>query len=377
MPRRVLVLATIAAGLAVLALELVIRWTAAEPPGGAQPVHRLARNANQPLPILWSVPPYRLVDQTGQTRTPEDLRGSVWVADFIFTSCKSVCPVLSAKMVQVQRAISDPRLKFVSFSVDPERDTPRALNEYASRWAPDETRWTLLSTTKDSLAALTKGMKTFVEQQPDPDATIHTSELYLIDGAGRVRGLYSSDGDGVAQILPDARRLLAELGDRPGAPVQTAVEDGATVYRRAGCAGCHDVPSIAPPLAGIAGRTVMLADGRTVTADAAYLRSAILDPAAQVVATYPPSMPGYRGQLTEAQLTSLVQYLEGWKAPIGSEAQATASSAGAAVDPVCGMSVHTGPDTPHVTHEGHTVYFCSEHCRDRFVAKPGAFARTP
>jgi YHS domain-containing protein len=120
----------------------------------------------------------------------------------------------------------------------------------------------------------------------------------------------------------------------------------------------------------------MLADGRTVTADAAYLRSSILDPAAQVVATYPPSMPGYRGQLTEAQLSSLVQYLEGWKAPIGSEAQATASSAGAAVDPVCGMSVHTGPDTPHVTHEGHTVYFCSEHCRDRFVAKPGAFART-
>ena len=121
----------------------------------------------------------------------------------------------------------------------------------------------------------------------------------------------------------------------------------------------------------------MLADGRSVTADPAYLRASILDPGAQVVATYPPSMPSYRGQLTDAQLTSLVQYLEGWKAPGGASAPAPVSSGGAAVDPVCGMTIHAGPETPHVTHDGHTVYFCSEHCRDRFVASPGAFARTP
>jgi Cu+-exporting ATPase len=49
------------------------------------------------------------------------------------------------------------------------------------------------------------------------------------------------------------------------------------------------------------------------------------------------------------------------------------ASGGAAVDPVCGMSIHAGSDTPHATHDGHTVYFCSEHCRDRFLANPGAF----
>jgi len=119
MPRKVLVLATVAAGLAVLALELLMRQVGS-PPGPSPSVYRLSRNANEPLPVLWQVPEYRLVDQDGRTRTPEELRGSVWIADFIFTSCKSVCPVLSAKMVQVQRAISDPRLKFVSFSVDAE-----------------------------------------------------------------------------------------------------------------------------------------------------------------------------------------------------------------------------------------------------------------
>jgi protein SCO1/2 len=378
MPRRFLVIATVAAGLTVLALELVIRRVATEP--GALPVaaHRSGHNPDAPLPVLWPVPSYRLVDQNGRTRTPEELRGSVWVADFIFTSCKSVCPVLSAKMVQVQRAIPDSRLKFVSFSVDPERDTPEALRDYAKRWAPDESRWTLLANTKESLAELSKGMKTFVERQPDPDATVHSAELFLIDGKGQVRGIYATDGDSFDALVPDARRLLAEL---EGGPVTAAAqaagaEDGARLYRQIGCAGCHDVPAIAPSLAGLAGRTVMLADGRTTTATAEYLRESILDPAAKVVATYPPSMPGYRGRLTEAELGALVQYIETLKGAAG-QSPAAMASGGAAVDPVCGMSIHAGSDTPHVTHDGHTVYFCSEHCRDQFVANPGAYATKP
>jgi len=359
----------------VLAIELVLRRFSVEQPQGSQPVHRLARTANTPLPTLWPVPSFALVDQNGQTRTPEDLRGSIWVADFIFTSCKSVCPVLSAKMVQVQRAIRDPRLKFVSFSVDPERDTPEALRAYAHRWAPDEPRWTLLATTTESLAELAKGMKTFVERQPDPDATLHTSELFLVDARGRVRGLYGTDGDSFGQLIPDARELLSELGSAPASNA-VAAEDGAALYRRAGCAGCHDLGAIAPSLAGIAGRTVMLADGRSITADSAYLRESILDPGTKVVATYPPSMPSYRGHLSDGQVSTLVQYLETWKAPDGAAVTPSVTSAGAAVDPVCGMSIHAGSDTPHVTHGGQTVYFCSEHCRDRFVANPGAFTRS-
>ena len=120
----------------------------------------------------------------------------------------------------------------------------------------------------------------------------------------------------------------------------------------------------------------MLADGRTTTATAEYLRESILDPGAKVVATYPPSMPGYRGQLTDAQLGALVQYIESLKGAAGPAPSAMASG-GAAVDPVCGMAIHASPDTPHVTHDGHTVYFCSEHCRDRFVGNPGAYATKP
>jgi protein SCO1/2 len=371
MPRRVLLVATLAAGLAVLALTLDI---------GTQAFHRLPVAANAPLPMLWPVPSFRLVDEEGQIRTSESLRGSVWIADFIFTSCRSVCPVLSAKMVQLQRAIGDPRLRFVSFSVDPQRDTPQALRAYATRWAPDERRWTLLATTRESLAELTKGMKTFVEQQVDPDATIHTSQFYLIDAHGQVRGLYGADGDSFAELAPDARTLLSELGEAPrseGVPA-TAVGGGGAggaLYSQAGCAGCHDVAAVAPPLAGIAGRTVTLSDGRTVVADGAYLRESILDPAAKIVATYPSTMPSYRGTLSDAQVTELVRHLQRWRADPRTDAPTTASAASVAVDPVCGMQVHVGPDTPHATHMGSKEYFCSEHCRDRFLASPGAFAR--
>ena len=380
MPRRLLVVATLSAGLTVLALELVMRRLDTEPGGLPASVRPAGRASDAPLPVLWPVPSYRLVDQDGRTRTPDELQGSVWVADFIFTSCKSVCPVLSAKMVQVQRAIADPRLKFVSFSVDPERDTPEALKAYAKRWAPDETRWTLLANTKESLAALTKGMKTLVEPQADPDATVHSAEFFLIDGKGQVRGLYATDGEAFDALVPDARRLLAELAGAPGTGATAAAagaEDGAALYRSLGCAGCHDVPAIAPLLAGIAGQTVMLADGRTTTATSEYLRESILDPGAKVVATYPPSMPGYRGRVSDAELGALVQYIESLKGTGAASSTTTMASGGAAVDPVCGMSIHAGSDTPHVTHDGHTVYFCSEHCRDRFVANPGAYATKP
>jgi YHS domain-containing protein/cytochrome c551/c552 len=219
-------------------------------------------------------------------------------------------------------------------------------------------------------------MKTFVQTEWDPNAELHTSEFFLVDGQGRLRGLYDANGPSFAQLLPHAQRLLSELDGAArlvSAKTAESTADGAALYRRLGCAGCHDVPSIAPSLAGVAGRTVMLADGRTLIADSAYLRESILDPAAKVVATYPPSMPSYRTQLSEDELASLVHYLESQPSLTGATATRATGGQRATIDPVCGMQVHPGPETPHVDHEGRTVYFCSESCRHRFAARAGGF----
>ena len=88
----------------------------------------------------------------------------------------------------------------------------------------------------------------------------------------------------------------------------------------------------------------MLAGGRTVTADAAYLRESILEPAAKVVATYPAIMPSYRTQLSESELASLVEYLQSGSGLRG--AIASGAGRGAAIDPVCGCSPRPAGHAP-------------------------------
>lgn len=93
---------------------------------------------------------------------------------------------------------------------------------------------------------------------------------------------------------------------------QSLADQGAQTYRKAGCGGCHDAGAVmrAPPLAGLAGHTVPLEGGRTVTADAQYLRDSILQPNRDVVAGFAAAMPSYQGSLDEGQVQTLVAYLQ-------------------------------------------------------------------
>ena len=203
MSRRLLIIATIAAGLTVVAIQLVMQRLASEPQALPASIHRVGK-ANEPLPTLWPVPSYRLVDQNGQTRTPEDLRGSVWIADFIFTSCKSVCPVLSAKMVQLQRAIPDPRMKFVSFSVDPDRDTPQAVQAFSAAHGLGSNWFYLVG----ARAQLTPVWASYgIGVQAGSTTVTHNDAVYLIDARGRERLLLHSE-DLATALTSDLRALL-------------------------------------------------------------------------------------------------------------------------------------------------------------------------
>jgi cytochrome oxidase Cu insertion factor (SCO1/SenC/PrrC family) len=98
------------------------------------------------LPQLWQVPSFAFKDQHGKDTTERDLTGTVWIADFIYTSCTNVCPMISAKRALLERKLAGAPLRFVSFSVDPEHDTPAALSAYAATWGGDE-RWLLFTAT--------------------------------------------------------------------------------------------------------------------------------------------------------------------------------------------------------------------------------------
>ena len=87
----------------------------------------------KPLEVLGEVPQFQLTDQQGRPFTRSALDGHVWIADFIFTTCQASCPRMSARMRALQKS-TDPAIKFVSFTVDPDNDTAPVLEAYAKRF---------------------------------------------------------------------------------------------------------------------------------------------------------------------------------------------------------------------------------------------------
>lgn len=325
------------------------------------------------LPVMARAPTFSYPDQDGRPLTNEDLLDHVWVADFIYTRCTTACPILSARMMMVQRKVADSSVRFVSFSVDPDHDSLPVLKRYAARWTSDESRWRLLHTNKKTLRGLAAGMLAVAEPTGDPrDPFVHSNTFLLVDQAGFIRGEYRSDDPSEVDRLSDDIRLLlgateAKAERSAASPDSTAT--GERLFVELGCQGCHSQAKIARPLGGVFGSVVTLEDGRTVEANEAYLRESILAPGEKVVRGYPGTMPSYAGQLSDAQLTLLVDYLESLR---GAPAKAERVRA---VDPVCKMEISAGPDTARAEYEGRTYYFCGAPCRRRFARDPGKYAR--
>jgi protein SCO1/2 len=172
-----------------------------------------SRNAEQGE--FGQVPTFSFTDQTGKTVTNADLRGKVWVANFVFTRCPSVCPMLTAKFQAFQGKLGKlPGVRFVSISVDPSYDTPQVLAEYAARFSADATRWQFLT---GPLAEIEKtvvsGFKVHMGK-PETSATnptlieiMHGEHFVLVDRAGVIRGYYRSDQAGLAELEDDVREL--------------------------------------------------------------------------------------------------------------------------------------------------------------------------
>jgi len=162
-----------------------------------------------PLPVLTQLPDFRLLECRGQTLGLADLRGKVWIADFIFTRCPGPCPRMSSRMASLQSNLSSEEgLRLVSISVDPEFDTPEVLAKYATRYRAVEGRWFFMTGDKTAIHSLAKSG--FLVGGVD-DVTLHTTRFVLVDRQGRVRGYYSSsDEDELRKLQNEARALLRE-----------------------------------------------------------------------------------------------------------------------------------------------------------------------
>jgi len=162
------------------------------------------------------LPAFTFTNQLGQPFSDRDLRGRVAVVDFIFTSCPDVCPLLTEQLRGLQKQLpADQALSFVSFSVDPEHDTPERLRAFAKAHGADVPHfWFVTGPLAQVKEVVTRGFKQAMEAQPVregvPRNVLHGTHFVLVDKTGEIRGFFASDREGEADLKRAVLLLLSE-----------------------------------------------------------------------------------------------------------------------------------------------------------------------
>jgi len=174
-----------------------------DPPGTPDP---------QGVQELYPAPNLTLTDQTGKPFATADLHGRPWIADFIFTTCGSVCPKMSAQMAQLQ-AHTPPGVHLVSFTVDPANDTPPVLKNYGESFHADFARWHFLTGSQQQMSDAAYAMKISVKPAAPDSPIMHSEKFLLVNPAGSVVGVYDgTSADDVKRLAADAAKLLPADG---------------------------------------------------------------------------------------------------------------------------------------------------------------------
>jgi protein SCO1 len=161
----------------------------------------------------YPVEDFTYTDQEGQSFNKDDLKGKVWVADFVFTNCADVCPPMTANMAKLQEMMKEEGLKdveIVSFSVDPEVDRPEVLKEYGQRFNADFKNWTFLTgySQEEIETFARESFKTLVKKPQKGDQVIHGTDFYLVDQDGVMRKTYTGLKEvPFDQIIEDIKTL--------------------------------------------------------------------------------------------------------------------------------------------------------------------------
>jgi protein SCO1/2 len=162
-----------------------------------------------------TVPDFSLTERSGENVSLAQLRGKIWIADFIYTSCTDTCPLQTGMMARLQEEYSsNPNIQLVSVTVDPERDTPQTLSLYAARHNADTKRWFFLTGQRDRIIRLIQdGFHLSVAALPNGAESSgmipHSPRFVLIDKDARIRGYYDSrELEAFVRLKNDVETLL-------------------------------------------------------------------------------------------------------------------------------------------------------------------------
>ena len=194
-----------------------------------------AENHFMPLAIIGieghQIPNFSFINQYNDTISNIDYRGSIYVANFFFTTCPTICPIMTNKMKYVQDKLSVyPNIKFLSHTVNPENDSPEKLFEYANDMQADLTNWNFVTGNKDEIYNIAASYFVNVSEDAlEPGGFLHSEYFVLIDKEGKVRsgidingnpyGAYDGTNDtDIKTLVKDIRVLMAEYKRKENQP---------------------------------------------------------------------------------------------------------------------------------------------------------------
>jgi protein SCO1/2 len=165
------------------------------------------------LPVLGREPieSFGFIDQNGDTITEKDVEGKIWVVDFFFTTCPTICPKMKSEMLRVAEAFqNEERVKILSHTIDPEHDTREVLKDFADRLEVKGNQWHFLTGDKDSIYGMAERyMVSAAEDASAPGGFIHSGAFVLLDGNRNIRGYYDGTRpQSVDTMIADMKSLL-------------------------------------------------------------------------------------------------------------------------------------------------------------------------
>lgn len=184
-----------------------------------------AADERERLQPLIQLPNFMLTDQHGNAFNARQLQGKVWIADFVFTRCQGPCPMLTMQMAKLELKLKkDPRwnqMRLMSFSVDPEYDTPKVLTEHSSRVGQQTKQWIWLTGGRKHMwdiinngFKLAGGPTAMVTDDPGHGLINHSTKFVLVDRKLRVRSYYDGmDAQDTKRLLEDIQTILDEKQD--------------------------------------------------------------------------------------------------------------------------------------------------------------------
>ncbi|PVW15046.1 SCO family protein [Marixanthomonas spongiae] len=156
---------------------------------------------------------FSLTNQNGETITQDDYKDKIYVADFFFTTCQTICPIMTDHMVNIQEKVkNDPEIMLLSHTVTPEIDTVAQLKKYAQEKGVDDTKWNLVTGNKKQIYDLAR--KSYLAAKDTPYTEydlIHTENFVLVDKKKRIRGFYDgTDPKAIEELMTDIKVLKKE-----------------------------------------------------------------------------------------------------------------------------------------------------------------------